>query len=198
MVSTEKRLYLASRSPRRAQLLNQIGLGFELLSVEIDETPVKGEKGADYVERLAISKARRGWSLLEGSRATLPVLGADTSVIVDDSIVGKPCTRDEGIAMLRSLSGRTHQVMTGVCLVYKDLLYSTVTVTDVVFRHVSDDEIANYWGSGEPQDKAGGYAIQGRGAIFVEQIHGSYSGVVGLPLSQTYQLLTRIEHEARL
>jgi nucleoside triphosphate pyrophosphatase len=198
MTTLNPRLYLASQSPRRAQLLGQIGIGFELISVDVDETPRCDEKKADYVERLAIAKASAGWDALECLHDVLPVLGADTSVVFDGKIMGKPKNRSDAQAMLNLLSGNTHQVMTGVCLQYQDLRYSTVTVTDVTFRTITTREMSDYWDSGEPQGKAGSYAIQGRAAIFVEQIHGSYSAVVGLPLAQTYQLLEQIEQEAGL
>ncbi|MBL4828060.1 MAG: septum formation inhibitor Maf [Spongiibacteraceae bacterium] len=200
MISPEKRLYLASQSPRRAQLLEQINVGFELLAVEVDETPREQEKAIDYVERLAVAKARAGWKQLDSlplSRCRLPVLGADTTVVLDGQILGKPINRENAVAMLKALSANTHQVMTAVCLYYGGLQLSTVIVTDVVFRAMTEREISDYWDSGEPQDKAGSYAIQGLGAFFIEHVQGSYSAVVGLPLAQTYLLLEEIEQEIR-
>lgn len=200
MLSAKQRLYLASQSPRRAQLLRQIGVNFELISIDVDETLIDDEKEADYVERLARSKAAAGWNslLLLQSEKILPVLGADTAVVIDGQIMGKPIDREHGAAMLRQLSATTHQVVTGICLRYRDLQHTAVIVTDVKFRKITEQEIFDYWESGEPQGKAGGYAIQGLGAIFVESINGSYSSVVGLPLAETYQLLEQIEQESQL
>lgn len=194
VTTNNPRLYLASQSPRRAELLQQIAICFELLPVAVDETPLHDELPKDYVLRLAIAKAQAGWqrSQLQGL-AVLPVLGADTSVVLGRQILGKPSCREEGLAMLKSLAGRTHQVMTAVCLCLHGQLRSVVTITEVTFRPVSELELQEYWATGEPLGKAGAYAIQGRGAVFVERIQGSYSAVVGLPLLETSQLLTEIE-----
>ena len=197
--SKSPRLYLASQSPRRAQLLQQIFVEFERLNINVDEAHLADELPLDYVDRLARAKAAAGWQrLVDKQLPKLPVLGADTAVVLDGVIMGKPENQQQGVAMLTALSGRSHQVMSGVCVYYgvkedKPLLYSEVSITDVTFRTLSEGEIIDYWRSGEPCDKAGGYGIQGRAAVFVERLEGSYSSVVGLPLFETTQLLTRIE-----
>src|SRR5690606_10043853 len=180
-------LYLASASPRRRELLTQIGAPFKLLSVNIDETPRSGESPESYVQRLAREKALAGRALL-GSGA-VAVLGADTTVVVDDRILGKPADRDEGLQMLEALSGREHRVMTAVALASRDACEVRLVTSVVRFRTIAASEAAAYWASGEPSDKAGGYAIQGWGAVFVAELRGSYSGVVGLPLCETVRLL---------
>ena len=202
MLTSNKRLYLASQSPRRAQLLQQIGVEFQVLSVAVDETPlvVDGvtEPARDYVQRLACAKARAGWQLRqERDLPVLPVLGADTSVVLGQQILGKPRDRAHGLAMLESLSGRSHQVMSAVCLCYESRQLLALNVTEVTFRSISEQERLDYWQCGEPLDKAGAYAIQGRAAVFVERINGSYSSVVGLPLLETSALLAQIEKEIR-
>lgn len=188
------RLYLASQSPRRAELLEQIGVSFQRLSVEVDETPLAGELPADYVSRVACEKSRAGWELIEG-RGVIhrPVLGADTAVIFDRQIMGKPLDQADAERMLQTLSGQTHQVMTALCFCYQGQEWTSLSVTEVAFRPISTSEIREYWLSGEPRDKAGAYAIQGLGAVFVESIKGSYSAVVGLPLLEVNQLLKTIE-----
>ena len=180
-------IYLASRSPRRRELLEQIGLPYGLLDVEVDETPLPGETAQDYVVRLARLKARVGHAA--GSRADdLPVLAADTAVVLDDMILGKPRHRADALAMLERLSGHTHRVFSGVALVGRQA-QARLSVSEVSFRHISSQEAAAYWASGEPEDKAGAYAIQGLGAVFVTELRGSYSGVMGLPLYETAELL---------
>ena len=181
-------LYLASASPRRRELLRQIGVAYRRLPVEVDETPLPGESPGDYVARLALAKARTGWRTL-GRRAPRPVLGADTAVVVDAVILGKPRDRDEGLAMLARLSGREHRVLSAVALA--DATRDAVRVQEsrVRFRELTAAERAVYWNSGEPLDKAGGYAIQGRAAAFIAELRGSYSGVMGLPLFETAELL---------
>ena len=180
-------LYLASASPRRRELLTQIGAPFKLLSVNIDETPRSGESPESYVQRLAREKALAGRALL-GADA-VAVLGADTTVVIDDQILGKPADRDEGLQMLEALSGREHRVMTAVALASRDACEVRLVTSIVRFRTIAASEAEAYWASGEPCDKAGGYAIQGWGAVFVAELRGSYSGVVGLPLCETAQLL---------
>lgn len=180
-------LYLASASPRRRELLTQIGAPFKLLSVNIDETPRSGESPESYVQRLAREKALAGRALL-GADA-VAVLGADTTVVVDDRILGKPADRDEGLQMLEALSGREHRVMTAVALASREACEVRLVTSVVRFRTIAASEAAAYWASGEPCDKAGGYAIQGWGAVFVVELRGSYSGVVGLPLCETAELL---------
>ncbi len=184
-------IYLASGSPRRRELLAQLGLSFDLLVTDIDESLQSGELADAYVCRLARDKARAALGQMPERRA--PVLGADTTVVVDRHILGKPADRETAAAMLRRLSGRDHDVLTAVALVDADgdVQREAVAVsrTVVTFRALSDAEIDGYWATGEPCDKAGGYAIQGFGAIFIEAIHGSYSGVMGLPLFETAHLL---------
>ncbi|MES2605543.1 MAG: Maf family protein [Pseudomonadota bacterium] len=182
------RLYLASASPRRRELLTQIGLSFVVIPQQIDESLRPGERADHYVLRLATEKAGAGWQDLQRELA-LPVLAADTSVVCEGQILGKPSTLEEARTMLQLLSGRTHQVLTAVAVGFEDMLQTRVVSTDVGFRQLSINEIDAYWHSGEPQDKAGAYGIQGKGALFVESITGSYSNVVGLPLFEAAQLL---------
>lgn len=187
---SRSQLYLASRSPRRAELLRQAGIAFQRIDVEVDETPEPGEPPATYVRRLAGLKAATAWQqVMDRHLPPLPVLGADTSVVLDDWILGKPVDREDGLAMLAALSGRCHQVITAVCLCGEDFRRVALSATDVWFRELSRKEIEQYWETGEPVDKAGAYAIQGRAAIFVKQLRGSYTGVVGLPLFETQSLL---------
>jgi septum formation protein len=184
-------IYLASGSPRRRELLVQLGLSFELLVTDIDESLQSGEPADAYVCRMARDKARAALGQMPEHPA--PVLGADTTVVVDRHILGKPADREAAAVMLRRLSGRDHEVLTAVALVdgNGDEQREAIAVshTVVTFRPLSDAEIDGYWATGEPCDKAGGYAIQGFGAIFIEAIHGSYSGVMGLPLFETAHLL---------
>lgn len=180
-------VYLASASPRRQALLAQIGIGFEVLHVEIDERPLAHESPASYVERLALAKARAGRVLLD-ARDPRPVLGADTAVVVDNHIMGKPGERAEGLRMLQLLSGRTHKVFSAVALAGARETQS-LSCSRVTFRTLTRAECEAYWETGEPRDKAGGYAIQGHAAQFIEHLEGSYSGVMGLPLFETAQLL---------
>jgi len=184
---TEIALYLASRSPRRRELLNQLGLAHALVVADVDETPLPKEAPRRYVERMAVAKARAGRAAASG---THPVLGADTAVVCDDRILGKPTGADDALAMLRLLSGREHRVVTGIALLGEQE-QTAVSDTGVTFRIIEPAEAVAYWASGEPHDKAGAYAIQGRGAVFVSHISGSYSGVVGLPLFETAGLLAR-------
>lgn len=180
-------IYLASASPRRQELLIQIGVRFELLKVTVPEVPTAGEKPRDFVQRVALEKARAGKQLLAADDAH-PVLGADTAVVVDDCILGKPANKDDAIAMLTSLSGRKHQVMSAVALVAGYEAIRT-NISQVTFDSLSCEQINAYWNSGECQDKAGAYAIQGRAAMFIHDLQGSYSGVMGLPLYETAALL---------
>lgn len=179
-------IHLASQSPRRRELLAQIGIRHDVIDVEVDETPRAGEAPAEYVLRLALAKARAGHRL----RPDRPVLGADTAVVQDDRILGKPLDRQDAAAMLAQLSGREHRVLTAVALV-GDREDTRLSVSHVRFRPIDAAEAAAYWETGEPADKAGGYAVQGLGALFVESIGGSYSGVMGLPLFETGELLRR-------
>lgn len=184
-------IFLASASPRRSALLTQIGVPHRSIPVDLDESVRAGESPAEYVSRLARSKAEALWARLAPSQRR-PILGADTTVAIGAEILGKPASGEELLAMLRRLSGQTHQVYTGVALCTGRATVSRLSVSDVSFRALSDAEILAYWATGEPVDKAGGYAIQGRGAVFVERIQGSYSGIVGLPLFETAQLLEQI------
>ncbi|MGI9295372.1 MAG: Maf family protein [Pseudomonadales bacterium] len=181
-------LYLASASPRRRDLLTQLGVRFEILSVDIDERPAAGELPEACVTRLARAKAAAGWHAAR-RRRPIPVLGADTIVVVNSTILGKPRDADDALRMLRLLSGRTHQVMTAVAVHYHDRVDTRTVVSDVRFTALSEEEISAYWQTGEGCDKAGSYAIQGVGGMFVEHIVGSYSAIVGLPLFETAQLL---------
>lgn len=181
-------IYLASASPRRRELLRQIGVTYRRLSVAVDETPLPGESPHDYVVRLALLKAQTGCKML-GRRASHPVLGADTTVVVDDAILGKPRDRDDGLAMLALLSGREHRVLSAVALATPAQSAVRVQESQVWFRDLEPGERAAYWDCGEPAGKAGGYAIQGRAAAFIAGLHGSYSGVMGLPLFETAELL---------
>ncbi|GAB3475371.1 Maf family protein [Azotobacter salinestris] len=181
-------LYLASGSPRRRELLMQIGVPFVPLAVTIDETPAPDETPATYVERLARDKAAAGLASLIGDRQAV-VLGADTTVVLDGRILGKPRDRDEAQAMLQALGGRGHEVLTAVALAAAGRCEARVVRSRVAFRPIAADEAEAYWTTGEPRDKAGGYAIQGLAAVFVSHLEGSYSAVVGLPLCETAQLL---------
>ena len=180
-------LYLASASPRRRELLAQIGVPFSLIDVSVDESPSRTEYPVAYVERVAREKALAGLASLSNQDGC--VLGADTSVVLDQHILGKPVDRADGLPMLAALSGRTHRVMTAVALASRTACDVRVVISEVSFRVIEPAEAERYWASGEPADKAGGYAIQGWGAVFVSQLHGSYSAVVGLPLCETAQLV---------
>ncbi|QNH00540.1 Maf family protein [Pseudomonas sediminis] len=181
-------LFLASASPRRRELLAQIAVPCVTQIASIDETPLPDEPPAAYVERLAREKARAGLLAL-GERKDAVVLGADTAVVLDGRILGKPADFAESRAMLQALSGRSHQVMTAVALVGGDREAARVVSSEVSFRPISEAEIEAYWASGEPCDKAGSYGIQGLAAVFVNRLQGSYSAVVGLPLCETAELL---------
>ncbi|NIF28779.1 septum formation inhibitor Maf [Pantoea sp. Tr-811] len=182
-------LYLASGSPRRRELLSQIGVPFTVVSAPVDETPLPGEGAEAYVERLARAKAEAGLAAAPVERAA--VLGADTAVVLDGRILGKPENREHALAMLADLAGREHQVLTAVALTDGQRCESLCIASSVRFRPIDEAEAQRYWASGEPADKAGGYAIQGLGAVFVTGLQGSYSAVVGLPLSETAELLAR-------
>lgn len=181
-------IYLASASPRRRELLAQMGVPAQRLVVEVDETLAPDESPQRYVSRLALDKARAGWRAAQ-RHADAPVLGADTAVVLDGRVLGKPCDRHDGLAMLADLSGRSHRVLSGVALVQGRREAVTVSVSTVTFRTLSERECRDYWESGEPSDKAGAYAIQGLGAVFVSHLEGSYSGVMGLPVYETARLL---------
>ena len=181
-------IYLASGSPRRRELLRQIGVTFRVVGAELDETAFQGESPLAYVSRLAQAKAGVGW---ERSRdlATAPVLAADTAVVLDAKILGKPKGLNDAMAMLLQLSGRAHQVLTAVALRTAAGTEVKVSHSTVTFRSIDPSEARAYWETGEPSDKAGAYAIQGNAAIFISDLKGSYSGVMGLPLFETAALL---------
>jgi septum formation protein len=186
-------VYLASGSPRRRELLQQIGVPFRVIGSSVDETAWPGEAPRAYVARLAAAKAEAGWLArpLAGASSGVeaPVLAADTAVILDDRILGKPRDRVDAVAMLLNLSGRTHEVLTAVALRSVVGIESRISHSLVTFRNIQAAEAGAYWDTGEPRDKAGGYAIQGGAAIFVAELRGSYSGVMGLPLFETAELL---------
>lgn len=181
-------LCLASASPRRRELLLQIGVPHRVCAASIDETAHPGELAEDYVLRMAWEKARAIARDPDASGG-LAVLAADTSVVLDEHILGKPASREEGIEMLLRLASRTHRVLTGVALVAPGRERAAISESSVTFRRISREEAALYWATGEPRDKAGGYAVQGQGAVFVSTLQGSYSGVMGLPLFETAELL---------
>ncbi len=180
-------LILASASPRRRELLQQIGVCVEAMPVDLDESVLPGESARDFVSRLAREKAEAGFARSDGRR---PALGSDTAVVLGEWIMGKPTCEADAVAMLQALSGRLHQVMTAVAVTDDQRTVVEVVITDVHFNAISPAQAQAYWDSGEPCDKAGGYGIQGLGAIFVRHISGSYSAVVGLPLSETATLLS--------
>ena len=183
-------LYLASKSPRRRELLQQIGVVHEVIDADVIEVPRTEESPSVYVQRLAREKAEAGYASLNRLQLGIkPVLGADTIVVINNEILEKPRDANHAATMLRKLAGTTHQVMTAVAMVSEGKKAIKLSVTDVVFRALDQNEIAAYWHTGEPRDKAGGYGIQGLGAVFVQQIRGSYTGVVGLPIEQTLELL---------
>ena len=186
-MTSPPQLILASASPRRKELLMQLKLHAVVHPVDLDETPLPGEPPLAYVQRLAAEKSALCASL---SDADLPILAADTAVVLDDWIMGKPNSKEDCISMLSRLSGKTHQVFCAVSLRGKRH-GQAVSITDVTFRHIAEQEIEAYWRTGEPADKAGGYAIQSLGSLFVAAIKGSYSGVVGLPLFETAELLLK-------
>jgi nucleoside triphosphate pyrophosphatase len=181
-------VYLASGSPRRRELLQQIGVPFRLIATELDETPRLSEAPAAYVSRLAAAKADAGW-LRSRDLGAAPVLAADTAVVLDGAILGKPQDRGDAERMLLKLSGRTHEVMTAVAVRSAAVHDIKVSHSLVTFRPIDAAEASAYWNTGEPRDKAGAYAIQGYAAIFIADLRGSYSGVMGLPLFETAQLL---------
>lgn len=180
-------LYLASGSPRRQELLTQLGVSFERLVPGIEEQRQPHEGAQHYVARLAREKAQAGVAL---AALDLPVLGADTIVVLNGEVLEKPLDAEHAATMLRQLSGQTHQVMTAVALADRHQTIDCLVTTEVTFRVLSDEDIQGYVASGEPMDKAGAYGIQGLGGCFVRKIHGSYHAVVGLPLVETYELLS--------
>jgi len=199
LVQSERSIYLASRSPRRQELLGQIGVKFGVMEIDVDESVLEGESPRAYVERLARAKAEAGWRRVERDKLPpAPVLGADTTVAIDGRILGKPADPREAAEMLASLSGRLHEVLTALALKVGARLESATSVSEVRFKALSKQEIARYVATGEWQDKAGAYGIQGHAARFVADLRGSFSGVVGLPLYETAQILERMGHPAWL
>lgn len=194
------RIYLASRSPRRRELLAQVGIQFDTIvfrdapreDSEIDETPHAGEAPIDYVQRVARAKAEHGWRIVGGRRLlSQPVLAADTTLEFDGEIIGKPVNAADARAILQRLSGQTHRVLTAVAVAFEGRLESVLSVSDVSFGLIEESEIRSYVATGEPMDKAGAYGIQGHAGMYVERLAGSYTGVMGLPLYETTQLLKR-------
>ncbi len=181
-------LYLASASLRRQILLQQIGIPFQCLPIQIAEEISTGESPKHYADRLALAKAQAGWQSAE-RKQVCPALGADTIVVFNENILGKPRNKEDGIQMLRLLSGNTHEVLISIAIVQNDHVAIACSVSRVQFRDIASSEMEAYWNTQEPVDKAGGYAIQGTGAIFVKHIEGSYSGIMGLPLYETALLL---------
>lgn len=186
-------IYLASASPRRQELLRQLGVAFDVIVTDVPETPAADEAAHAYVQRLARAKAEAGARIMrERGLPARPVLGADTEVVLDGEILGKPMDAAHGRAMLKRLAGRTHDVLTAIALVVSGEVRTALSKTRVTMARMSDADLEGYRRTGEPADKAGGYAIQGRAAAFIERIDGSYSGVVGLPLYEVAQLLTAL------
>jgi len=180
-------IILASASPRRKELLDQINVSYQFYPVDLDETPWPDEAPLDYVQRVAAEKSAACKAQLD---TEIPVLAADTAVILGAVIMGKPKDKADAMAMLTQLSGKTHQVYSAISLRGREH-DQAVSITEVTFRCLTEQEILAYWHSGEPLDKAGSYAIQGRGGVFIESIKGSFSGVVGLPLFETAELLSK-------
>ena len=193
MMRSDTRIYLASRSPRRRELLQQLGVAFEeLQGADVDETPLAGEAPDAYVMRLARAKAELGARQLTARKLPAqPLLAADTTVVLDGGIIGKPDDAEHAQRLLRRLSGKTHQVLTAVAVAQQDHVETALSASAVEFRPLEDAEIRDYVAGGEPLDKAGAYAIQGHAAIFVRALTGSYSGIMGLPLIETAELLRR-------
>ncbi len=196
----DNRIYLASRSPRRRDLLKQIGVPFELLllredlrrGVDVDETPLPDESAGVYALRIAKTKAEMAVrQIAYRNLPQKPALAADTTVVFDGEIVGKPDDAEHAARMLRALAGREHQVLTAVAVAMREQIETQISVSSVWFRELSDAEIRRYCAGGEPLDKAGAYAIQGRAGAFVTRISGSYSGIMGLPLAETVELLQK-------
>lgn len=194
----QSRIYLASQSPRRRELLKQIGVSFEMLllrsdprrQIDVDETPLPNELPEAYVQRICENKARTGWDALTfRNLPPYPVLAADTTVTVDGKIIGKPRDREDAIAILHQLSGRQHQVLSAVAVAFGERIETRLSTTAVTFAALSEERIHRYVLSNESHDKAGAYGIQGQAGAFVQHIEGSYSGVMGLPLFETAELL---------
>jgi septum formation protein len=197
------RIYLASQSPRRRELLKQIGVNFEMLllrsdprrNLDVDETPAPEEHPEDYVQRVSRAKAETGFAVLRlRNLPSFPVLAADTTVTLDGKIYGKPGNDDEAAAMLTELSGKEHRVLSAVAIALNERVEIALSVSSVRFATLTEDRIRRYLLTHEYRDKAGAYAIQGYAGAFIEHISGSYSGVMGLPLFETVQLLQRFDY----
>ncbi len=186
-----KSIYLASGSPRRFELLQQLGMQPEKISATIDETPYTNEDAVRYTERMAREKSQQAIATHLNLNPDWPILSADTSVAIDNLILGKPNNKNNAFNMLKTLSGQTHQVITSVCVYFKGQHFLSTQISDVCFKDITDSEITAYIDTEEPMDKAGSYGIQGYGAIFVSHLIGSYTGVMGLPLYETAQLLQK-------
>jgi septum formation protein len=202
----ERGIYLASRSPRRRELLSQIGVRYHLLlfrervgeNPDVDESVLPGEAPAAYVERMAKAKAEAGWRrMLQRNLPPAPVLAADTTVALEGQIFGKPDNRAQAEEILAALAGKRHEVLTAVALKNQDWIEVALSTSEVQLKALSRDDIAQYVASGEGDDKAGAYGIQGRAARFVAEIRGSYSGIMGLPLFETGQLIDRLPYRSR-
>lgn len=178
-------LILASASPRRTELLGQLGVPHRVRAADVDESSRPGEAPAEYVARVTAAKAEAGWAGAEG----VPVLAADTAVVLGQELFGKPRDQSDGLRMLAALSGQTHQVLTAIALRTHAGLATALSVTNVTFRVIGEAEQLRYWSTGEPMGKAGGYAVQGFAAALITRLEGSYTGVMGLPLAETAQLL---------
>lgn len=198
MKPTEQKIYLASKSPRRRELLRQIGVAFSLLMLredtargpDVSELVLPGEAAVDYVQRVAREKALSAQQTMLRRRLPIRViLAADTTVVLDGQILGKPGSPSEARTMLQSLSGRTHQVLTSMCVCHEEHIWQATQISDVAMCELSEERIRAYCATAEPYDKAGGYGIQGFAAVFIREIGGSYSGIMGLPLFETAQLL---------
>jgi septum formation protein len=196
--AAQPKIYLASRSPRRRELLDQVGIDYDVLTcredvrrgADVDETPLAQEPARDYVLRLACAKAQSAWQRVgERKLARYPVLAADTTVVLGKRIIGKPADREQAMQILRQLSGRRHQVLSAVAVCRAQALATALSASTVEFKVLTEAEIRDYCATAEPLDKAGAYAAQGRAAAFIRKLSGSYSGVVGLPLYETVQLL---------
>ena len=203
MSTSQPRIYLASQSPRRRELLHQIGINFDSLllrndprrNLDVDETPDENEAPVDYVQRISRAKAEAGWKALALRKLHLfPVLAADTTVTLNNRIFGKPRDREDAVAILRELSGRQHQVLSAVAVAFGERIELRLSTTAVTFAALSEDRIYRYVQTNEGHDKAGAYGIQGLAGAFVQRIEGSYSGVMGLPLCETVEILHSFGH----
>lgn len=202
-MSYQQKIYLASKSPRRRELLRQVGIDFEVLLLrdaaprgpDVTEIVLPGELPDVYVARVTQEKAVAAWNAMQARRLPVrAVLAADTTVVLGQQILGKPADRDAAVAMLSQLAGNTHQVLTSIAIKYQHQLLQCTQKSEVTFAPLSETQIAAYCDSAEPYDKAGGYGIQGMAARFISHINGSYSGIMGLPLYETTELLARLNH----